>query len=252
MESTDNSAAPIIPAGTQPTVFGSKAFTMDGQALQGNPPMIGQAPPVPVVQQSVPAHAPDGTTYAELAAKKGFTTPDDLAKAYANLESHNKKVEMTAADVMREVYAAAPTVAPVPQPQPMTSDDAAIKIVQGIVRGEVKPLEEKIALQDLFLNNKDAPEYAVGIAKAVKENPGISWQNAYKIAKFDAQAQQVADQARQSAQQTQTLKTQVMAGNASPTQARGGPDVRSIINDRSVPFKEVTRVMQEYLATQQN
>src|ERR1041384_7517583 len=41
----------------------------------------------------------DETSFEAIAAKKGFKTPDDLAKAYANLESKNTKVAMKNADL---------------------------------------------------------------------------------------------------------------------------------------------------------
>ena len=245
MDPLENSGAPVIPAGTNPTVYGTKAFTQE---------QSGQAQPLPNSPSTVQANAPEGTTFAELAAKKGFSSPDDMAKAYSNLESHNKKVEMTAADIIKQVYENQPatSVGPIPPvtPQQAQGEAEAIKIVQSIVDSKMKPLQEKVALQELFLNKKDAPQYANGIATAVKENPGISWEAAYKLAKFDALQQQAVEQTQTKTQATATLKREVMAGNGSPAQSRGGPDVRSIIKDRSIPFKEVDRMVREYLSQQ--
>ena len=239
MDNMDNKGGPVIPMGTAPTVFGNASFS---QAQSG------QAQPLPVSpNQPVQATAPDGITFAELATKKGFKSADDLAKAYTILESHNKKIEMTAADIIKQVYETpAQSVAPV-QPAPARADADAIKIVQAMVSDQVKPLKEQLALQQLFLNKPDAKDFATGIASAVKDNPGISWENAYKLAKFDASEQKAQETARVQAQQTQQLKQSVIAGNAAPTQSRGGPDVRSIIRDRSVPFKEVDKIVREYL-----
>lgn len=251
MDTKDNPGAPVIPAGTQPTAFGGKSFNSNGTPFSGNAPLQnqGQGTPSPAASFSQNAtqsqDAPEGTTFADLAAKKGFASPDDLAKAYANLETHNKRVEMTAADILKEI-SPVPAQAPVAPPQPVSPDDAAINIVKSIVQSETRPLQQQIELQNLFMKNPDAVQYAPGLAKAVKENPGISWEGAYKIAKFDSLEQSAQKNQQVQRQQTDQLRTQTLVGSPSPTE-RGGPDVRSIIKDRSVPFKEVDRIVRDYL-----
>lgn len=250
----ENNGSPIIPAGT--TTQGGLAYDPLKAAIAAN---NGQAQPAPqsTVPQQVPApNAPmQGTTFAELAQKKGWKTPDDMATSYANLESHNKKVEMTADDVLKMVQAASQQSTPQPvqpvvqQPMPRTPDEQAIQIVQSLIRTEVKPLQERVALQDLFIKNPDAKDYAQGIADVVKSNPGISWENAYKLAKFDAVAQKASQQGRQEAYQTIQQKQEFIAGSSVPAQ-RSGPDVRSIIKDRSVPFAEVDKMVREALTAQ--
>lgn len=259
MNPQDNaSSAPVIPQGTN--TQGGVAYN----SLQASVAAVqnaGQAQSAPVVNSGSSQNAPEGTTFAELAQKKGFQTPDDLAKAYANLEYHNKKVEMTAADIIKAVQdAPAPVVAqPVPQAparppvyaQPQQNpDEAALNIVKAIVQNEVKPLQQTVELQQLFLNNPDAKEYAEGIAKAVKENPGISWGNAYKIAKFDASQQQAETKGQQEAYQAIQQKQTVLAGSPSPA-VRATPDISSVIKDRNVPFREVDRMVREALANVQ-
>lgn len=251
MEPTDNSGAPIVPAGTQPTAFGTASFTGDNQAFRGvSPANNGQGLPMPAqapAQQAAPSvqEAPQGTTFAELAAKKGFKSVDDLANAYQNLESHSTKVTMTAADIIKAVQEATPIAEPAPiVPQAVSQDQQAIKIVEAIVDARTKPLQERVALQDLFLKNPDAAQYASGIAQVVKENPGIKWEAAYKLAKFDAAQEQARQQGTQQAYQNMQTKVAAVAGTSVPTQ-RSGPDVRNMIKDRSVPFSEITRVMKE-------
>lgn len=241
MDNTNN-GAPLIPMGTN--TQGGVAYNPLVASIQQNQ---GQVPSVPASPSnaSVPTNAPDGTTFAELQAKKGFKSAEDLAKAYIELESHNKKVEMTAADILKQVYPEKPATVPAP------GDEQAVQIVQAIVKNEVKPLQEKVALQELFMKNPDAKDFASGIAEQVKANPGITWESAYKLAKFDALERNAKDAGKQEAYQSIQQKQSVMAGTASPTPRGSGPDIRSIIKDRSVPFKEVDRMMREYLNTQQ-
>lgn len=250
----ENNGAPVIPAGT--TSQGGMMYDPLKEAIKAN---NGQGQPAPQGipnQQAAAQNAPlDGTTFAELAQKKGWNSPDDMAKSYANLESHNKKVEMTADDILKMVQAAQqpqpivqPQVPHVPQ-TPNTPDDAAIQLVQSMIRSEVKPLQERVALQDLFLKNPDAKDFAEGIASVVKSNPGISWENAYKLAKFDSVPAQAQQQGRQEAYATVQQKQQFIAGSSVPTM-KSGPDVRNIIKDRSVPFAEVDRMVREALTSQ--
>lgn len=245
----DNPSAPVIPAGT--TSQGGMMYDPLKEAIKAQNGQ-GQLSPQSVQQQAPAQNAPqDGTTFAELAAKKGWQSPDDMAKSYANLESHNKKVEMTADDILKMVQAQ-----PQPQqivqpvaPQQNIPDQQAIQIVQAIVDNTVKPLQERVALQDLFLNNPDAKEFATGIAEVVKSNPGISWPNAYKLAKYDAVQQQSVQQGRQEAYKNIAQKQEFIAGASVPTQ-RSGPDVRNVIKDRSIPFQEVDRMVREALTSQ--
>ena len=59
-------------------------------------PGAGQAPPAPAQPAPVtPAAPPAGQVFNELVSKKGFKSPDDVAKSYGELEStHTKKSEV--------------------------------------------------------------------------------------------------------------------------------------------------------------
>lgn len=251
--------APMIPAGT--TSQGGMAYdplkaavaaATHGQAPQAPASTVPQPTQNANIQAQAPVQspsAPTGTTFADLATKKGWTSPDDMAKSYAELESHNKRVEMTAADVIKLVNEGktVPNSAPLPAPVATTPDTQAIEIVRAIAQDTVRPLQQQVELQQLFLNNPDAKDYAAGIAEAVKTNPGISWNAAYKVAKFDALEQKAKETVVNNQQQTNVLRQSVQVGSGTPTANRGGPDVRSIISDRSVPFSEVTKMVTEYL-----
>src|SRR3990167_10266514 len=57
-------------------------------------------------EQSTDSYAPDesaetGTTFDELAKKKGWQNPDDMAKSYAELERHKTTVEMDRAALIK-------------------------------------------------------------------------------------------------------------------------------------------------------
>jgi hypothetical protein len=228
--------APIIPAGTEPTVFGTTAFS--GQAQ--NSPDMGQSEAN--IPQTSTNQAPSRTSFEELAAKKGFQSADDLADAYRNLESQNTRVEMSLAELakIRSTQSEQPSEVPT---QVETQDDA-MKVVENIVRRYTRPLEDKLQLSDLFNKNPDAQSYAGEMGRLVKENPGISWDVAYKAAKFDALDKQSRERGRQEAYQAIQQK-QAVAPQPVKAALNKEASLSDIVRDKSVPFKEIQRIMKE-------
>ena len=233
--------APVIPSGTEPTVFGTASFQGNGQAATS--PDKGQSKSESAqADPSSDASAPQGTTFEELASKKGFKSADDLAAAYANLESQNKRVEMGFAELakIRETTQSefVPDVSNV-----QTPEDAQ-RIVEGIVKKFTRPLEDKIALQDLFFKNPDAAQYAASMAKLVKDSPGMNWEHAYKVAKFDDVAKQATEKAKQEVYQAIQQK-QAVATAPARASAKDTRPLAELIKDKSIPFVEIQRIMKE-------
>ena len=127
------------------------------------------------------------------------------------------------------------------------SQEAALKIVEKVVRKFTKPLEDKLALQDLFSKNQDAQQYAGEMARLVKENPGISWNVAYKAAKFDRLAGQAREEGKQQAYQSIQRK-QSLTVEAPRAAVKESKPLLDLIKDRNVPFTEVRRIMKERFA----
>ena len=234
--------APVIPSGTEPTVYGRLAFTaaQSGQAPQ---PVPGTVNP-PANQGTVPAQS----EFQELATKKGWKSPDELARAYTALESHATKVTMDMGELLK-ARVQEPEATPVQQTQsqqaPNTPDEA-IKIVEGIAKKTLRPLEDKIELQDLFINHTDAREYAADMAQIVKQNPSYSWETAYKLAKFPRLEQTSREQGRQEAYTTIGQKVEVTAGASRPT-VKDTTDLQAMVSDKSIPLRDITRMMKERL-----
>ena len=250
-------AAPVIPSGTERTVYGTASY-MGNAPFAGSSPVPvanGQAVSLPstgqseavaaLAQQSGEAKAPLGTTFDDLAVKKGFRNADDLAAAYENLESQNKRVEMSLAELvkLREQTIPQSEIAPDELNQVQTQEDA-LKVVERVVKKFTRPLEDKLALQELFHNNPDAPSFASDMAKLVKENPGVSWAVAYRAAKFEALDKQSREKGRQEAYQTiQQKQAATVSQPATPQKSAQG--LKELIGDKSIPFREVTRIMKE-------
>lgn len=246
-----NSVAPVIPAGT--TAVGGAAYDPLAAAAGA-----GQAARVPDSsqaagenQQQVTDAPPEGQgAFAELAAKKGWSSPDDMARSYSELEGRNTRVEMGLSEIikLREQASQNQTPEVTVNPSQVQSPDDAVKVVENIVRKVTRPLQDQIELQQLFLTHPDAKQYAEGIGRAIKENPGISWDSAYKIAKFDAggqAVQQARQEGKQEAYQTIAQKQSANVGTAKPAAAKEARPLDELIRDKSIPFREVQRIMRE-------
>ncbi len=231
---------PIIPAGTE-KMYNSVYNPMTGQPAVSptNDKPAEQAP------QTGEENAPTGTTFDELAAKKGFKSPEDLAKAYMNLEAQNTKVTMSLADLAKSRDDAQTHIAnESSQNVRVETQDDAMKVVENIVRKATRPLEDKLALQDLLLRNPDVKDYASEMAKVVKDNPGVTWETAYKAAKFDALQRTSVEKGRQEAYQTMQQKQSVNVAPARP-KASNQQSLENLVKDRSIPFKELQKIMRE-------
>lgn len=258
MDNVDNTnnAAPIIPAGTEPNLFGKKeAF---------RPKEEGQVVDVPTtdtkIEEKPQTNSTDASqtgvqesTYEELAAKKGFSSPDDLAKAYANLEIDATKKSMTISELINVKFGNEPEATPAPTPvqAPVQQDnytqDDAVKIVQGLIDKSIKPLLEKQAVTETFKNPEDM-QYAGDVAKIVKDNPNIPWDVALKSVKYDKGASALKEEGKQEAYNNIQNKQAVQAnsvpvGTKEPMNAQR---LQEIINDPNIPFQQVEKIMNEH------
>lgn len=239
----NNTEAPVIPAGTER--MNNAAYNpLAGQA-NVSPDMGKQESQTETSVESKPAETLTETIYAELAAKKGFKTPDDLAKAYMNLETQNKRVEMGLSELAKlrnETQQSAELAEQIPA-QVETQDDA-MKVVERVVKKVTRPLEDKLALQDLMLRVPDVKEYAAEMASVVKLNPSITWEAAYKVAKFDALQKTAREEGRKEAYQAVQQKQAASVASSKP-RASNERALDDLIRDKGIPFKEVQRIMRE-------
>lgn len=250
-----NPSAPVIPAGTERTVFGTASFPAQqtpGQAPAAPDnnqalPVPAQDPVQPTPSQAATPQTPAAITFEELARQKGFNSPDELARSYSELESQNTRVSMGLSELIRIRQESNPESPVTVTPEQVQTPEDAMRVISGIVEKQTRPLKDQIELQNLFQNYPDARQLAPAMAQIVKDNPGIKWETAYKAAKADgvpqstqAAVQQGMQQAYQNIQQKQNVAVQ-------PARAavQNQRPIQEIIADRSIPFSEVQRIMRE-------
>lgn len=170
--------------------------------------------------------APTGTTFQELAAKKGWNSPDDLAKAYRELESHSTKISQKASDLEKEFFSKQES-----SPSQQPTEDAALqeldKFVNERVKKEVQAIrsewqdrEARRELREVMDKNQDFGKYASDIKNIKGQYPNMSFSDAYLFAK--AQKGDLVAEATSKAFQTKTeaVQRQSAAQVASPKQGK--------------------------------
>lgn len=255
----DNSiGAPLVPAGTESTVFGDTVYPQKkGQA--SNEPNEGEQEAGENQQTNSTMVVTSGEeqtiTFEELAAKKGFKSPDDLAKSYAELERKRTKESMDHADLLRVKEEASRLPEPTKQVvdnlrtnDPDLSQDEAVKIVERMIEKRLAPLREKMEIKEAF-KNPDDMKFASEVAKLVRNNPQIPWDIALDAVKHRLQSVAgLKESGRKEAYATiqQKQLAQSPSIHAGP---RKEVDVDRIIQDKSVPFSEVQKIMRERFAS---
>ena len=178
---------------------------------------------VPEVQQEGATsenESGEATTFEELAAKKGWKTPDDLAKAYANLEGHSTKVSQDKAKLEREFFSLNPTKEEVQdkrQELQAKGDDVALAELDKFVSQRIKEETSKIRaefqdkdsrrdLRETIEKHPDFGKYAPDVKEIKKQYPNMPFSDALLMAK--AQKGDLTTEARR---QGMTQGAQVVA-----------------------------------------
>ena len=129
------------------------------------------------------------TTFNELAAKKGWKTPDDLAKAYANLEGHSTKTSQEKSELEKAFFNAKPN-----EQTSVATDDVALQELDKFVnqrvtneiskiRAEWQDRESRRELRDTIDKNPDFGKYAQDVKELKSKYPGMPFDEAYTVAK---------------------------------------------------------------------
>lgn len=168
----------------------------------GQVPGQVQSPPLnndgqnPSLSNTPAQNGQPGTTFAELAAKKGFKSPDDLAQSYDHLERK----------LGSQGSAPAPSPSPSGQQQPTTTSTPSGK---SPIEQRLEALEQEREILRLERKYADLPQFADQVLAKVRQSPGLPLEDAYKAVKYDA-AQEAARQEgyQQGVQQGSTVAEQ--------------------------------------------
>lgn len=174
--------------------------------------------------------ADEETTFEKLAKKKGFSSPEDLAKAYTELESKNTRVEMDFASLVKtrgETTEETSTKA--------ASDDRVLR--------EVREVKERVEINELFGKYDDASSYAKSMADYIRSNPNASWEAAYRFVKYPDLAKHAKEEGRKEAYQNIEGKSKAKVESATKRKGKQGKDVNKLLSDPNVPLSEIEKML---------
>lgn len=236
------------------------------QDLATGAPSQGQAPAQEQVPTTVPsdANAQPNVAPAEGQVTEGegmilgkFKSQEDLVKAYQELESHGKKVEMERAELERlyvEQATKAPTVTAPESPATGGEQEDPMNVLKKAVREEnerlLSPVIARFELKDMF--DKYGSSFGA-VAKQVIEyrnaHPTIPLEAAYKVVAYDtlertaknsgvAEANQIAEATRKA-----QVETAQPSGYKAPTaeealaSAKSNSELGEIFDEMGPDFK---------------
>lgn len=182
---------------------------------------------------NVPAQA--GTTEDKLYAGK-YRDVEELENAYRELQRHSTQVEMERAELRRNQVPTAPD-----QNQALLGDQEALSLLNRLIDDRVRPIKEKAELNDMFTKYKDFGDYAPKVADELRKAPNLSWEQAYKITKFDDRAREAREEGKKEAYAKIDEKTR--AAVVPPSTKQPSRPIGEIIADRSVPLKEIEKML---------
>jgi len=157
-----------------------------------------------------------GKEYSDLADKKGFKTPSDLAKSYRELESYKTQLEQDRKDLMSAVKQPAPaddTKEELP-PQQREALNLLEGVVEKVMSRKLAPIEETFEVQkakeeisDVQSKFPDFSGYAVENAiRHVQKNPSLSLEDAHKILSYPEQVKKVQTQEKKAVKSAEKAK----------------------------------------------
>lgn len=182
---------------------------------------------------------------------KGFEIPEkfkgksieDVAKAYVELESHNKKVEMEKAD-LEKLF--------VPEPEQTQNNQTAadqepsddpLAPVRPVIRDEftkmLSPVVAKLEVESMYRKYGDSfVAVAKDVASLRKEKPFLSMDDAYKIVAHDSLERTSKNQG---AEQANAKNIAAQKAQVESTQPSGKRDVTlaEAVKNKDIPTREL-------------
>ena len=174
--------------------------------------------------------APD-SAFAELAKKKGFKSADELAKAYAELEAQNKKVEMDRAELLK-----ARNVTPEPK-----KDESLDKAALRRIEERQKLIDEKMEIQDVFQKHPDAQKYINEMKEYATAHPTIPWETVYRQVSYDDRVKEAKEQGREEAYKN--IKKKESGTERASIKIEDKEDVAKMLHDKKVSLTDIEKML---------
>lgn len=175
-------------------------------------------------QEQTPAEGQSGEGEGLILGK--FKSAEDLEKAYTELESHSKKVEMNYADFIKKAFQPESTEQKKPEPQiaeptedpykdvmeqiaPRLRDEVTRMISPAIAQIETSEMVRKYGEGFVAISDK--------VAEKKRANPSLSLEDAFKLVSYDNLQKTSEIRGMQKASQTAAQKVKAQVESATPS-----------------------------------
>lgn len=196
-------------------------------------------------QDQSPAKGEAGTGEGLLLGK--FKSPEDLAKAYQELESHNKKVEMDRAELEKLfVQSTEPSQEkPAPSQEQATEDpvDILAKEVSERVNRSFSPVVARLEVDSMVRKYGDKFIAIAAEVKAFKDaNPNRTLESAYKEVAYDHLQKTQREQSANAQAQADASAQRAQVETSQPSGYRA-PTIEDAIKDPNVSVTEISEAL---------
>lgn len=227
-----------------------------GQAQPQTQPAPGDAQSSAVVgagqNQESPAKGQTGEGEGLILGK--FKTTEDVVKAYQELESHNKKVEMDKAE-LEKLFVPAEPESP-PKAAEVETTDPLDDVVKALMPRMTSAMEAVVSrpLAQMEIDRvvrkygDDFVAVAPAVAELRKQNPSLTLEAAYKIVAFDNRERTARQEGVVQAQQAQEQAQKAQLETARPSGYQP-ESLDAAIQNKNVPLDEIADALgPEYAA----
>ena len=229
----------VAPQSTAPTADQGVANTPNGSVVGAD-------------EQPTPTQGQPESVGFEIPDKFKGKSQEDIAKAYVELERHNKKVEMERAD-LEKLFISEPET---PKQEPVSSataqeqEDPLRQIMTQLapeLRGKMSkmlsPVIAKMELKDMVDRYGDEfISIAPKVADLKKQNPSLSLDAAFKIVAFDNTKRTAMNQGVAQAQKAQEQAQKAQLETARPSGYRVA-SVEDAVKDPNVSVSEIAEAL---------
>lgn len=207
-------------------------------------------------QTQTPAEDKSGEGEDLIAGK--FKSNEDLVKAYQELESHNKKVEMenkSLKDYEEMFYEGTPenkpapiqTAAQVEGSTQKTPEEQAREILSPMIREEFEkimtPTVAKFEVRDMVSRYGDRFKgIASKVAARKKANPSLSLEDAFKLEEYSTIERTARNEGIAQATQTAEQKVKAQVESSQPSGYKPA-SIEDAVKDKKVRIEEIAEVL---------
>lgn len=113
--------------------------------------------------------------------------------------------------------------------------------VESIIEQKLAPFKVQLETEQVLRQHSDFPEFADTAVNLIKENPSLSLENAYRLAKFEHLESKAKEEGKTEAYQTIEKKADLQFEQT--TRKTVQRPVEDLVRDKTVPLSEIAKML---------